>query len=157
MNNLLGTNTSKVIENPHLIDSMDPISKVTKKDLMKIVHSKHLFYEEMCSYSKLHIGVDFDMSSAASKGIENHEASGAMNDENGEYVEENNARKRWMQMQLLEVKKKKVEVQAEELVVEKERFKWQIIYSSKEIYLKRLEFENKKKKLEYKRMKVQLK
>lgn len=75
-NDVLGTNTSKVVGSHALLDSMDHISEGKKKDVMKILQSKHLFYEEMCSYSKLHIGADSSMPSSASKGRENDEASG---------------------------------------------------------------------------------
>lgn len=85
----------------------------------------------MCSYSKLHILADYGMQSSSPKGRENHEANGKTNDENGEDVEEDSTRIAWMQRQLLEVKTLKVEVQAQQLELEKEGFKGPVICRSK--------------------------
>lgn len=51
LTDILGRGTScKVVENPALLDQMDHISDKLKEDVRKILSSKHLFYEEMCSY-----------------------------------------------------------------------------------------------------------
>ncbi|KAK6938285.1 Myb/SANT-like DNA-binding domain 4 [Dillenia turbinata] len=51
LNEVLGRGTScQVVENPALLDTMDHLSEKTKEDVRKILSSKHLFYEEMCSY-----------------------------------------------------------------------------------------------------------
>ncbi|XP_019703800.1 uncharacterized protein [Elaeis guineensis] len=48
---ILGRGTAcKVVENPALLDQMKHISDKLKDDVKKILSSKHLFYEEMCSY-----------------------------------------------------------------------------------------------------------
>ncbi|KAM0836793.1 hypothetical protein ACQ4PT_062071 [Festuca glaucescens] len=48
---ILGRGTTcKVVENPALLDRMDNLSDKLKDDARKILNSKHLFYEEMCSY-----------------------------------------------------------------------------------------------------------
>ncbi|KAG0477556.1 hypothetical protein HPP92_012275 [Vanilla planifolia] len=48
---ILGRGTScKVVENPALLDLLDHISDKAKDVVRKILSSKHLFYEEMCSY-----------------------------------------------------------------------------------------------------------
>lgn len=48
---VLGRGTScQVVENPALLDRMDNLSEKSKEDVRKILSSKHLFYEEMCSY-----------------------------------------------------------------------------------------------------------
>ncbi|XWS67611.1 hypothetical protein CRYUN_Cryun04dG0020600 [Craigia yunnanensis] len=50
LNDLLGRGTScKVVENPKLLDVMN-ISEKGKEDVRKILTSKHLFFEVMCSY-----------------------------------------------------------------------------------------------------------
>ncbi|XP_052193322.1 uncharacterized protein LOC127801872 [Diospyros lotus] len=50
LNDILGKGTScKVVENPSLLDLMD-LSDKAKDDVRKILSSKQLFYEEMCSY-----------------------------------------------------------------------------------------------------------
>lgn len=51
LTDILGRGTScKVVENPALLDSMSHIPDRAKDDVRKILSSKHLFYEEMCSY-----------------------------------------------------------------------------------------------------------
>ncbi|XP_010241711.1 PREDICTED: uncharacterized protein LOC104586241 [Nelumbo nucifera] len=61
LTDLLGRGTScRVVENPALLDMMD-ISEKAKDDVRKILSSKHLFYEEMCSYhngNRLHLPAD---------------------------------------------------------------------------------------------------
>ncbi|XVE67316.1 hypothetical protein DITRI_Ditri08aG0151000 [Diplodiscus trichospermus] len=50
LNDLLGRGIScKVVENPKLLDIID-ISEKGKEDVRKLLTSKHLFFEEMCSY-----------------------------------------------------------------------------------------------------------
>ncbi|KAH7663583.1 hypothetical protein IHE45_14G065800 [Dioscorea alata] len=65
LNDILGRGTScKVVENPALLDLMNHISDKAKDDVRKILSSKHLFYEEMCSYhngNRLHLPPDPDL------------------------------------------------------------------------------------------------
>ncbi|KAK4401918.1 hypothetical protein Sango_0932500 [Sesamum angolense] len=50
LNDILGRGTScEVVENPTLLDLMD-ISAKSKESVRKILSSKQLFYQEMCSY-----------------------------------------------------------------------------------------------------------
>lgn len=62
LNDVLGKGTScQVVENPALLDMMNHLSEKTKDDVRKILSSKHLFYEEMCSYhngNRLHLPPD---------------------------------------------------------------------------------------------------
>ncbi|XWS67612.1 hypothetical protein CRYUN_Cryun04dG0020700 [Craigia yunnanensis] len=61
LNDVLGRGTScKVVENPELLDIMNVSDKV-KEEVKKILSSKNLFYEEMCSYhtgNRLHLPHD---------------------------------------------------------------------------------------------------
>ncbi|KAJ4953215.1 hypothetical protein NE237_030047 [Protea cynaroides] len=61
LTDVLGRGTScKVVANPALMDMMD-LSEKVKEDVRKILSSKHLFYEEMCSYhngNRLHLPAD---------------------------------------------------------------------------------------------------
>ncbi|KAL6642307.1 hypothetical protein ACP70R_020488 [Stipagrostis hirtigluma subsp. patula] len=51
LTDILGRGTTcKVVEKPELLDSMNNLSDKMKDDARKILNSKHLFYEEMCSY-----------------------------------------------------------------------------------------------------------
>ncbi|KAI3460493.1 hypothetical protein Pfo_017156 [Paulownia fortunei] len=62
LNEILGRGTScEVVENPALLDVMDHISEKAKDEVRKILSSKHLHYEEMCSYhngNRLHLPPD---------------------------------------------------------------------------------------------------
>lgn len=62
LNDMLGRGTScQVVENPALLDVIDYLSDKEKDDVRKILSSKHLFYEEMCSYhngNRLHLPHD---------------------------------------------------------------------------------------------------
>lgn len=51
LTDILGRGTScKIVENPARLDLMDHISDKSKDEVRKILSSKQLFYEEMCSY-----------------------------------------------------------------------------------------------------------
>nr|GEV63359.1 hypothetical protein [Tanacetum cinerariifolium] len=62
LNEILGRGTScEVVENPSLLDLMDHVSDKAKDEVRKILSSKHLYYEEMCSYhngNRLHLPPD---------------------------------------------------------------------------------------------------
>ncbi|MED6183326.1 hypothetical protein PIB30_036875 [Stylosanthes scabra] len=62
LNDMLGRGTScQVVENPALLDLIDYLSEKEKDDVRKILSSKQLFYEEMCSYhnnNRLHLPHD---------------------------------------------------------------------------------------------------
>ncbi|KAJ8545616.1 hypothetical protein K7X08_018199 [Anisodus acutangulus] len=62
LNEILGRGTScEVVENPALLDMLDHVSEKGKEEVRKILSSKHLHYEEMCSYhngNRLHLPSD---------------------------------------------------------------------------------------------------
>ncbi|XP_021771593.1 uncharacterized protein LOC110735718 [Chenopodium quinoa] len=62
LNEILGKGTScQVVEKPAILDMMDHISEKEKDEVRKILSSKHLFYEELCSYhnnNRLHLPPD---------------------------------------------------------------------------------------------------
>ncbi|XP_010537278.1 PREDICTED: uncharacterized protein LOC104812040 [Tarenaya hassleriana] len=62
LNDMLGRGTScQVVENPALLDVIDYLNEKEKDDIRKILSSKQLFYEEMCSYhngNRLHLPHD---------------------------------------------------------------------------------------------------
>ncbi|RID51643.1 hypothetical protein BRARA_H02293 [Brassica rapa] len=63
LNDMLGRGTScQVVENPKLLDSIGYLNDKEKDDVRKIMSSKQLFYEEMCSYhngNRMHLPHDF--------------------------------------------------------------------------------------------------
>ncbi|KAF2297540.1 hypothetical protein GH714_025346 [Hevea brasiliensis] len=62
LNDMLGRGTScQVVENPALLDVINYLTEKEKDDVRKTLSSKHLFYEEMCSYhngNRLHLPHD---------------------------------------------------------------------------------------------------
>lgn len=62
LNDIIGRGTScQVVENPALLDVIDYLTDKEKDDVRKILNSKQLFYEEMCSYhnsNRLHLPHD---------------------------------------------------------------------------------------------------
>ncbi|KAG2665607.1 hypothetical protein I3843_15G015000 [Carya illinoinensis] len=62
LNDMLGRGTScQVVETPALLDVIDYLTEKEKDDVRKILSSKQLFYEEMCSYhngNRLHLPHD---------------------------------------------------------------------------------------------------
>ncbi|OAY23599.1 uncharacterized protein LOC110605780 [Manihot esculenta] len=62
LNEMLGRGTScQVVENPELLDVIHYLTEKEKDEVRKILSSKHLFYEEMCSYhngNRLHLPHD---------------------------------------------------------------------------------------------------
>ncbi|KAJ0969615.1 hypothetical protein J5N97_022492 [Dioscorea zingiberensis] len=108
LNDILGRGTScKVVENPALLDLMDHIPDKAKDDVKKILSSKHLFYEEMCSYhngNRLHLppdpalqrslqlalrsGDDHDARRAVHEDLEDDDHQGEESDDREDDVEE---------------------------------------------------------------------
>ncbi|KAD4584770.1 hypothetical protein E3N88_22371 [Mikania micrantha] len=83
LNEILGRGTScEVVENPSLLDLMDHVSDKLKEEVRKILNSKHLYYEEMCSYhngNRLHLPPDPELQQSlrlALRVIDDHENDG---------------------------------------------------------------------------------
>ncbi|KAK8510645.1 hypothetical protein V6N13_110148 [Hibiscus sabdariffa] len=84
LNDMLGRGTScQVVENPTLLDVIDYLTEKEKDDVRKILSSKHLFYEEMCSYhngNRLHLPHDPQLQHSlqlAFKSRDDHESDDA--------------------------------------------------------------------------------
>ncbi|GER34040.1 transcription factor [Striga asiatica] len=94
LNEILGRGTScEVVENPTLLDLMDHVSEKAKDEVRKILSSKHLHYEEMCSYhngNRLHLPPDPDLQHSlrlAMRSREDHDEGNLkrhLNEENDE-------------------------------------------------------------------------
>ncbi|KAJ3671403.1 hypothetical protein LUZ60_007482 [Juncus effusus] len=78
LTDILGRGTScKVVENPNLLEKMN-ISEKLKEDAKKILSSKHLFYEEMCSYhngNRLNLPADLALQKALQLALRNRDES----------------------------------------------------------------------------------
>ncbi|XP_077247556.1 uncharacterized protein LOC143887342 [Tasmannia lanceolata] len=101
LRDVLGKGTScKVVENPTLLDMMDHLSEKAKDEVRKILSSKHLFYEEMCSYhhgNRLHLPADPALKRSLQLALrceDEHDVDGDEQEEETEYrdddLEENN-------------------------------------------------------------------
>ncbi|KAG6405977.1 hypothetical protein SASPL_133573 [Salvia splendens] len=94
LNEILGRGTScEVVEKPALLDVMDHIPEKAKEEVRKILSSKHLHYEEMCSYhngNRLHLPADPELQRSlrlALRSRDDHDDSDAkrhLNDDNDE-------------------------------------------------------------------------
>ncbi|KAL3641697.1 hypothetical protein CASFOL_012512 [Castilleja foliolosa] len=77
LNEILGRGTScEVVEKPSLLDVMDHISEKAKDEVRKILSSKHLHYEEMCSYhngNRLHLPPDPDLQNSLQLALRNRD------------------------------------------------------------------------------------
>ncbi|KAE8683413.1 U6 snRNA-associated Sm-like protein LSm3-like [Hibiscus syriacus] len=95
LNDMLGRGTScQVVENPTLLDVIDYLTEKEKDDVRKILSSKHLFYEEMCSYhngNRLHLPHDPQLQRSlqmAFRSRDDHENDGARRDHQHDNVDE---------------------------------------------------------------------
>ncbi|KAJ0257516.1 Uncharacterized protein HA466_0083680 [Hirschfeldia incana] len=94
LNDMLGRGTScQVVENPALLDSIGYLNDKEKDDVRKIMSSKHLFYEEMCSYhngNRLHLPHDLALQRSLKLALRNrddhdsHHQVEDLDDEDGE-------------------------------------------------------------------------
>ncbi|KAL3840093.1 hypothetical protein ACJIZ3_024684 [Penstemon smallii] len=95
LNEILGRGTScEVVENPSLLDVMDHVSEKSKEEVRKILSSKHLHYEEMCSYhngNRLHLPPDLELQRSLRLALrsrdehdENNEGKRQLHDDNDE-------------------------------------------------------------------------
>ncbi|KAL2577516.1 hypothetical protein GLYMA_16G167700v4 [Glycine max] len=77
LNVMLGRGTScRVVENPSLLDLIDYLSEKEKDHVRKILSSKHLFYEEMCSYhngNRLHLPHDPTLQQSLQAALQNRD------------------------------------------------------------------------------------
>ncbi|XP_039000418.1 uncharacterized protein LOC120126253 isoform X2 [Hibiscus syriacus] len=89
LNDMLGRGTScQVVENPTLLDFINYLTEKEKDDVRKILSSKHLFYEEMCSHhngNRLHLPHDLQLQRSlqlALKSRDDNEHDDAMRHQN---------------------------------------------------------------------------
>lgn len=77
LNDMLGRGTScEVVENPALLDGIYYLSEKEKDEVRKILSSKQLFYEEMCSYhncNRLHLPHDPALQSSMQLALRNRD------------------------------------------------------------------------------------
>ncbi|PWA69642.1 hypothetical protein CTI12_AA295560 [Artemisia annua] len=170
LNEILGRGTScEVVENPSLLDLMDHVSDKAKDEVRKILSSKHLYYEEMCSYhngNRLHLPPDpelqrvFSVGDGSSKRLKQNEGPQAKNvqaDMNQEGVKANHLQDQWMKHRLIQLDEQKIQIQAQMLELEKERLKWKRYCRKKDSELEMMRMENERMKLENDQMALELK
>ncbi|GFS30023.1 sequence-specific DNA binding transcription factor [Actinidia rufa] len=202
LNEILGRGTScQVVERPELLDIMD-VSEKGKDEVRKILSSKHLFYEEMCSYhngNRLHLPPDPELQRSlrlALRSRGDHENNDvrrhpqddldeddqdAETDDRDEFEENhvlhgdhraiygvhggsakrmkqcqghedvgekaNLFQEQWMKHRSLQLEEQKLQIQAQMLELEKERFNWQRFCKKKDRELEMMRMENERMKL----------
>ncbi|XVF00753.1 hypothetical protein REPUB_Repub04eG0028600 [Reevesia pubescens] len=156
---------------------MDVSDKV-KEEVKRILCSKNLFYEEMCSYhtgNRLHLCHDPKVQRSLQLALrsrdknepnqskqrkgdddfdEEHLVAGA--DDYIEETEENRGIPRWVQEQwmafrLLQLKEQKLQIQVQKHELEKQCFNWRMINWNKESDLDKMRLENECMKIENER------
>lgn len=173
LNDILGRGTScQVVENPGLLNMMDHLSDKVKDEVRKILSSKQLFYEEMCSYhngNRLHLPHDPNLQRSLQLAVHNrvldldeddHEAV-----ETDEYEEkmkhgmeiEEISQEKWMKSRMVELEERKMQLEVQRLEMEKERFKWEKFSKKKEREMEKRKMENERSRLENERMVLELK
>ncbi|KAF3591050.1 hypothetical protein DY000_02023771 [Brassica cretica] len=112
--------------NPMLLDSIGYLNDKEKDDVRKIMSSKQLFCEEMCSYNngnRLHL--PHDLALQRSWGSEESERGAAMQTQ-------------WIESQTLQLEEQKLQIQVELLELEKQRFRWERFSKRRDQELERL-------------------
>lgn len=180
LTDILGRGRScKIVENPALLDYLQDVSDKLKEEARKILGSKHLFYEEMCSYhncNRLNLPPDLSLRKSlhlafGERDYEEGDPSGDTNeDEEGtEHVghEEdisiggmNNfsegTRLSGGDRSLFLIREEGLRIQAQMLEIERQRFKWTRFSEKKERELERMRLENERMRMENQRLELEL-
>ncbi|KAM7514690.1 hypothetical protein LguiA_004273 [Lonicera macranthoides] len=224
LNEILGRGTScEVVENPALLDVMD-ISEKSKEEVRKILSSKHLYYEEMCSYhngNRLHLPPDPELQHSLRLALRSRDDrhphddlddddQDAEMDDHDEFEElqalhgdrrgllakklkqgqghedfnfgnskvsldcnktsnfqsqnahadvnqANLLEKQWMKQRSLQLEEQKLQILANMLELEKERYKWERFCRKRDRELEMMRMENERMKLENDHMAIELK
>lgn len=210
LNDVLGRGTScKVVKNPKLLDEIN-ISEKTKENVRKILSSKQLFFEEMCSYhngNQLYLPHDSDLQRSLQLALRKKRLSEphsrwsedddfdeqdqdtvadaqyvGTDDTNLKFLDYNETLKhhpqyvstglddiqpedgnidglwqQWMAFRSCRLKLQKLQVKAQMLKLENQRFKWQSICWKQDRHIIRMRLENERLKIENERMAMELK
>lgn len=175
LNDMLGRGTScEVVENPVLLDGIDYLKAKEKDDVRKILNSKHLFYEEMCSYhngNRLHLPHDPELLHSLQLVLGNRidcDNDDLWKLQHG-YEEGNNSSRvaRFVTNQVvaetdricevqqvrieshcIELEEKRVRIEIERLELEDDRMKWERFKKKRDWELEKLKLENERMRLE---------
>ncbi|XAR53093.1 hypothetical protein NMG60_11021494 [Bertholletia excelsa] len=173
LNDLLGKGTScKVVENPVLLDLMD-LSEKVKDDIRKILSSKQLFYEEMCSYhngNKLYLPHDqslqrsMQLALTSNDSLHPHTSNDLYEEDqdissynqNGEGGKAERFQNQRMVSRSLQLEEQKFQIQARFIDLEQKRLKWVRIKQQEDRELEKMRQENEYLKLENEHLALQL-
>lgn len=175
---LLGRGTTcKVVENPALLDTMDNLSKKAKEDARKILSSKHLFYEEMCSYhngNRFKLPPDPALQKSLQLALKNREHDNSdkrgVNDDHDDYenadsdddldgtkgLKIDNEDEQHMHNRRMQLKEQRLQIEAEMLELKHQKLEWLKISKEKDRELEDMKLEIKRMKLENERLAVEL-
>jgi Myb/SANT-like DNA-binding domain len=180
LTDILGRGRScNIVENPSLLDYLQDISDKSKEEARKILGSKHLFYEEMCSYhncNRLNLPPDPSLRKAL------HLAFGERDFEEGEHSGDTNEDEEGMgnvgreedisfgtlnnfsdgprfsggERSMVRIREEGLRIQAQMLEIERQRFKWSRFSEKKERELERMRLENERMRMENQRLELEL-
>ncbi|PPS11260.1 hypothetical protein GOBAR_AA09386 [Gossypium barbadense] len=174
---MMGT-SCQVVENPALLDVIDYLTEKEKDDVRKILSSKHLFYEEMCSYhngNRLHLPHDLKLQRSLQLALRRRDENENDDDCNKssfscppvtqadtnqvlpDYSRAAWLQKQWIESRSLQQEEQKLQIQVEMLELEKQRFKWQRFSKKSDRELEKIRMENERMKLENEQMALELK
>lgn len=184
LNDILGRGTScQVVENPALLEMMDHLPEKAKDEVKKILSSKHLFYEEMCSYhnrNRLHLPHDLELQRSlqlalrSRDGIDEDDLDPEADDhveheENFSRIRQDSAKRmkqgheavnlelqKWMKSRLVLLEQQKVDLEMYTLEMEKEKLKWQWLSRKKDRDLEKMKMENERMRIENEQMALEL-
>ncbi|XP_010554911.1 PREDICTED: uncharacterized protein LOC104824502 [Tarenaya hassleriana] len=182
VNDMLGKGTAcRVVENQGLLDAMDIPLKL-KEEVKKLLHSKHLFFREMCAYHNScgHLNADppqtqmqtqtqscFHPAAAAAAAAEESEPETAEDSESGDESSEEVGRKRRKRASesmavtvlmeeagkvAMEEKKEWMKMKMVEVEMEKQRLKWIRFKGKKEREMEKTTLQIQRRRLENERM-----
>ncbi|KAF3337655.1 Myb/SANT-like DNA-binding domain-containing protein [Carex littledalei] len=180
LTDILGRGRScKIVENPTLLDYLQDISDKLKDEAKKILGSKHLFYEEMCSYhncnrlnlppdpslrKSLHLAFgerDFDEGEPSGDTNEDEEGMGNVGHEEdislgGMNNFSDGPHFSGGEKSMVRIREEGLRIQAQMLEIERQRFKWSRFSEKKERELERMRLENGRMRMENQRLELEL-
>ncbi|KAJ3675134.1 hypothetical protein LUZ60_004176 [Juncus effusus] len=169
LTDILGRGRScKIVENPSLLDCLSDIPDKLKDEARKILCSKHLFYEEMCSYHNCNrVNLPADPSLRKSlhlafgegefeEGEEQSEnTNGTRDDETGEDHGTREEKREELRSER-EIREEGLRIEGQMLEIARQKFKWRRFSDKKERELERMRLENERMRMENERLQLEL-
>lgn len=154
LNDMLGRGTScEVVENPALLNVIEFLTEKEKDEVRKVLSSKHLFYEEMCSYhngNRLHLPDDPDLQ----KSLKNQHFD---DDGDCQFEENRKSQDEGTEYRVVRLEERKLQYRLEVLELKRQRLKWEMICRRRDEELEKMKMENQRMKVENAQIALELK